>query len=254
MNEHVETEQFTRQNRTMPAGEIIAPVRRMEESRTCRECSQVFDLPPFRLAAQLVFVCPECSEKHAEEDQRQAALRTDATKARLEAWRRICPILFQETDPSKLPSPMKLQIALEQWQYGRRGLILHGVSGKGKSRIAWEIMKREFMAGRSIAVMDCTSGYDYSAKFVVSAAEAAKWVQHRMAVDLLLFDDVLKVKLTDSVEQALFAIVNSRTENGLPIIVTTNDTGDSLASRMTDDRGPALLRRLREFSKMIAFA
>lgn len=232
---------------TTPA-ELLSPAP--TATRTCRECQKPFDLPPFKLAAQLVHTCPECSERQAERDQHEALLR--AANYRAEAWKRVCPVLFQDTDPSKLPSPHKLQVAL-QWQYGRRGLILHGVSGRGKSRIAWEILKREFMSGRSVAVMDCTSGYDYSAKFALSAAEAARWVEHRMTVDLLLFDDVLKVKLTDSVEQALFAIVNSRTERGLPILCTTNDTGETLAARMTEDRGPALLRRLREFSQSISF-
>lgn len=224
---------------------------RIEEQRTCRECSQVFDLPPFRMAAQLVFVCPECSEKHAMQDQREALLR--AGNYREAAWQSVCPALFHDTDPSKLPSPHKLQQALAQWQFGRNGLILHGVSGKGKSRIAWEILKREFKAGRSIAVVDCTFGYEYASKFAASPAEAARFVGHRMTVDILLLDDALKVKLTDSVEQALFAIVNARSERGLPIIVTTNDTGETLASRMTEDRGPALLRRLREFSSAISF-
>jgi DNA replication protein DnaC len=140
-----------------------------------------------------------------------------------------------------------------RWSYGRQGLLLYGASGRGKSRIAWAILKREFMAGKSVEVLDCTFGFQYSSKFAVSAGDASRWVGGLMTVDLLLLDDVLKVKLTDSVEQALFAIVNSRTERGLPIIVTTNDTGESLAARMSDDRGPALLRRLREFSTTISF-
>lgn len=220
------------------------------QTRKCRECGNDFELPPYRFAAELVHVCPDCSERQAEIDQRETLQRAGCYRE--QSWKKFCPVLFQDTNPSSLPSPHKLQIA-QQWQYGRRGLILHGASGRGKSRIAWEILKREFMAGRSVAVMDCSFGYAYAAKFATSAAEAANWVDHRMTVDLLLFDDVLKVKLTDSVEQALFAIVNSRTEHGLPIIVTTNDTGDSLASRMSDDRGPALLRRLREFSTSISF-
>ena len=36
------------------------------------------------------------------------------------------------------------------------------------------------------------------------------------------------------------------------IIATTNDTGDTLAARLTDNRAPALVRRLREFCEMVA--
>jgi hypothetical protein len=218
--------------------------------RECRECQQPFELPPFRLAAELVFVCPDCSERHALNEQAEVVARSGIYRD--EAWKQFCPPLFMNTRPDLLPNPTKLEKAL-QWQFGPRGLIFHGDSGKGKSRIAWQLLKREFMAGRSIAVLDPTMGFDYSKKFGVSPAEASKWVEHKMNVDLLLLDDVLKVKLTDSVEQALFAIVNYRTERGLPILFTTNDTGETLKSRMSEDRGPALLRRLKEFSTPIAF-
>lgn len=219
-------------------------------TRICRECGKEFELPPFKVAAQFVHVCPECSERHAEADQRTVSER--ASHYRTLLWNQICPLIFQITEPARLPQPTKLEKAM-QWQYGPKGLILHGASGKGKSRIAWEVLKREFLSGRSIAVLDSVFSYDYSSKFASSPADASRWIEHKTAVDLLLLDDVLKAKLTDSVEQALFAIVNSRTECGLPIITTTNDTGDTLTERMSPDRGPALLRRLREFSTSISF-
>lgn len=109
------------------------------------------------------------------------------------------------------------------------------------------------MLGRSVAVLDCGFGFDYGAKFSVSAADAANWIEQKARVGLLLMDDTLKVKLTDSVEAALFMLVNYRTENELPIILTTNDTGETLQTRMSEDRGAALLRRLREFSTSITF-
>ena len=216
--------------------------------RACRECGFEFELPPYRLAAKLVHVCPKCSEEHAEREQREAATRAGLHRAEL--WNSICPPLFRNTDPSKLPSPTRLQVALN-WKYGPRGLLLHGDTGKGKSRIAWEVMKREFNARRTVAAIDGTFGFAYTEKFAQSTNEAARFINRLMGVDLLLMDDVLKVKLTDSVEQALFAIVDRRSEECLPIIVTTNDTGETLAERMTDDRGPALLRRLREFCQVI---
>jgi len=229
--------------------QVLEPTK--ETVRDCRECGQPFELPPFKLAVRFVHVCPACSEKHAEADQQAAKERSGLYRE--EGWKRICPPMFLDTDPSRLPSPSKLDLALK-WEYGPRGLTLHGSSGKGKSRIAWEIMKREHRNRRSVAALDGGFAYDYASKFAVSPAEAARYVEHKMLVDLLLLDDVLKAKLTDSVEQALFAIVNSRTERGLPFIVTTNDTGETLATRMSEDRGPALLRRLREFSQSIAFA
>lgn len=227
--------------------EILTSV---EQTRECRECRNPFELPPFKLAVKYVFVCPTCAERQAERDQREALLK--AGNYRAESWKTFCPAEFQSTEAHKLPSPTKLQQVLG-WPYGKRGLILHGISGRGKSRCAWELLKREYLAGRSVAVLDCGFGFDYGARFSASVADAARWIDQKARVDLLLMDDTLKIKLTDSVEAALFMLVNFRTENQLPIILTTNDTGETLEARMSDDRGAALLRRLREFSISISF-
>jgi hypothetical protein len=232
----------------MTVTEVISP--ETETTRNCRECGSEFDLPPFKIAAQFVFVCPKCSERHAEADQ--AELAKTCTARRLEAWAQICPPAFLDTESHKLPNPTKLEKAL-QWRFGARGLLLHGTTGKGKSRIAWQVLKREFLAGRSVASLDCGFGYDYASKFSIGAGEVQRYIAHKTSVDILLLDDVFKVKLTDSTEQALFAIVNRRTEYKLPIICTTNDTGDTLTARMSEDRGAALIRRLKEFSDVVTF-
>jgi len=58
-------------------------------------------------------------------------------------------------------------------------------------------------------------------------------------------------------EAALFTIIAQRTEQRRPIIATLNDTGASLANRMSGDRGDALVRRLydrlSDFAEAIAF-
>ncbi len=71
--------------------------------------------------------------------------------------------------------------------------------------------------------------------------------------DLLLLDDVFKGKLSDGLEQAIYSIISLRTENEKPTILTLNDVGETLLARMSPDRGPALVRRLREFCEMISF-
>ncbi|MBM3836338.1 MAG: ATP-binding protein [Verrucomicrobia bacterium] len=217
-------------------------------TKTCRECGQSFsmDYPAF---AKFVEVCPACSERHAEQDQRELLLRSATMRA--EAWRRICPPGFMDTQPHKLPRPSLLQKVLA-WEYGPRGLLLHGETGRGKSRCVWALLKREHQAGRSVRALDAKAAYDYGALFAKSCEVANEWLERLITADVLLLDDVFKSRLTDSFEQALFVLVTQRTERHRPLIVTCNDVGDFLLSRMSADRGVALVRRLREYTNQIS--
>ncbi|MEW6160158.1 MAG: ATP-binding protein [Verrucomicrobiota bacterium] len=217
--------------------------------KTCRECGESFILA-FPSLAPFVDVCPNCSEHHAIVDARQAL--AEAERARNDRWERLCPLEFRDTKLERLPVPNATKRVLA-WQYGPRGLILHGPTGTGKSRSSWLLLRREFKAGRRIVVMDYSAGIEYARQYSESTRTADNWVCARMECDLLFMDDVLKARLSDGFEAALFAIVAERTENGRPIIATTNDTGTSLEARMTDDRGAALVRRLREHCDSVTF-
>jgi len=218
-------------------------------AKTCRVCGGPFDLD-YPTLANFVHVCPACSDRQTEQDQRELVLRS--ANMRAEAWRRICPADFLDTQPHKLPRPSLLQRVLS-WQYGPHGLLLHGETGLGKSRCAWKLLEREHKSGRSVRALDAKAALDYGALFAKSCDVPNDWLDRLINADVLLFDDVFKSRLTDSFEQALFVIVTQRTEQKRPLLVTCNDVGDSLLVRMSPDRGPALIRRLREFTQDVAF-
>lgn len=195
-------------------------------------------------------LCDPCALNHAIEDQER--IKREAEAQRLSGWYTLCPPSYRDTAPDKLPRPKLLEKVL-RWPYGPRGIVLHGKTGLGKSRCAWLLVKREYDRGRSIMVLDHAAAYEYAAKFDKSTSEAALWVERLSKVGLLLLDDVFKAKFTDSFEQALFTIIGTRCEHKLPIILTTNDVGDSLTQRMTSDRGAAMVRRLRDHADPVAF-
>lgn len=233
--------------------EVKTPAQflRNETTVPCKgECGKTVEIP-FASLAQFGAYCGTCLDARNLQADRAAVARSRTIDA--SGWERICPPCFQNTEPSRLPSPTKLQRVL-QWQYGPKGLVLHGVTGIGKSRCLYELLKREFKAGRSICVMDHSSGYRYAEAYESGPNAVNRWVEHRCKVDILAFDDLFKAKLTESFEQVVFTITAQRTERGLPILMTTQDVGKTLEQRMSPDRGPALIRRLREFCEPISFS
>jgi hypothetical protein len=227
--------------------DYLAPVN---VRKTCRQCGELFDLPSYELAAQYVHSCVRCIDLEIQKTTLQAIERSKTE--RLARWSKICPLDFLATVPEALPQPEKLKEVLN-WRYGPRGLLLHGSTGKGKSRCAWVLLNREFEAGRTVKHLGVTAGLTYSAQYADSATQVQRWIEKFTNTDLLLLDDVFKSKFTDSFELAIFMIVEERVKNQKPIILTSNDTGPSLIQRMSPDRGEPLVRRLREYCTPINF-
>lgn len=182
-----------------------------------------------------------------------------AMKKREAVFATTCPSLYQKTDTSKLPQE-QLKKAMD-WKYGSRGLILLGDTGKGKSRVAWSLLKRllvddkplpDSRTSQNFVWFDATSfGHEIIRSYRDETADL--WLDKVCTCPLVFFDDLGKLKLTERAEVELFGVIERRCASELPIIVTTNDTGDSLAARMSDNRGPAMIRRLREFCEPIQF-
>lgn len=208
-------------------------------------------LTPFpSIARRHGILCATCADENNSKVLKEAQTRCQIIDA--SGWEKICPVEFQNTEAHKLPSPTKLQKVME-WKYGAKGLMLHGVTGQGKSRCLYALLKREFKSGRTIRVLTHDAGYRYAERFNDSPAEVLKWIEDKTHVDILALDDIFKVKLTESFEQALFTIISQRTERGKPVLLTCQDNGATLTARMSADRGAALVRRFREYCQAIGF-
>lgn len=221
--------------------------------KRCETCGTMFELEESGTVAdtllKFVKLCPPCREREGE--KRKEAKTTSIMQDREAVWRELCPPLFHDTDIAKLPRPEKTEQVLK-WS-GERGLLLHGQTRKGKSRSAWLLLRREFDKGRSIRVLDTMSGFEYGSTFSIGAKEAEEWVKQHCQCSILFMDDVFKVKLTDSFEAALFAILDYRLNHKKVLMATCNDTGDSLTARMSTDRGAAFVARLKECCDTISF-
>lgn len=169
-----------------------------------------------------------------------------------ELFSKLCPPLFRKTDVSRLPAGQYEQAM--QWKMGPTGLILRGQTGCGKTRIAWQLLKKlvDVDGVRGVMAFSCVS-FSNELNKGYKEGNAEDWIESVWKAPLVFFDDLGKLKFTERVEAELFGVIDYRVSHELPIIATTNDTGDSLANRMSDDRGPALVRRLREFCEVISF-
>ena len=173
--------------------------------------------------------CPACIEK-------ERALAEEQAKAAQESRLSGVPAAFRRTMREKLPHPDKLDMAL-RWQFGPEGLLLYGPTGCGKSRVAWEIGKRELAAGRDFRCVDGFELSKYPALCMSDSESARKFAESLAHAQILMLDDVFKAKATERVEELLFGVIDER----------------GLVGRLSADRCPALIRRLREYCQTIQF-
>ncbi len=219
-----------------PASDEQIAIWREEETRTCRSCRVIKATKEEVVFGPYCDWCRECGKSH-----------------RLTKFNSVCPNLYQKTDPARLPQNQLACILA--WKYGPKGMILLGETGLGKSRCAWQLIRRIMVEDEEsvkIKWFDCV-GFGHELSKHYHEEDAEEWLEDLATCPLVFFDDLGKLKLTERAEVELFGVIERRCSNELPIIATTNDTGDSLAARMTDNRGPAMIRRLREFCQPIQF-
>jgi DNA replication protein DnaC len=230
--------------------EIASSQITQKASRGCCSCGISIpldaDSPRWRDLDIHCDTCQKAADKKAEElFQEKHQMARDFLLSTI-------PSAFRNTIRARLPHPEKLDAAL-QWKFGPVGLLLYGPTGCGKSRVAWEVAKREVLASRKVK---CVSSFElsrYPSLFMADSGAATAFADELAGVELLILDDVFKAKQTERVEELLFAVLDERGQWERPCIVTLNDTGETLTARLSSDRGPALIRRLREYCQSIQF-
>ncbi len=117
----------------------------------------------------------------------------------------------------------------------RKGLILVGNNGVGKTHLACSIANELIKNGIPIIygtlinlLAELKNSYDIDNN--ISEMEIIKLYKK---VDLLIIDDLGKEKPSEWGLEKLFTIINSRYENNLPVIITTNYDQNSLINRLS---------------------
>ena len=188
-------------------------------------------------------ICEKCAAA-----QPATGVEADRTKA----FQELCPPLYQDTDPNHATLAGNPKLAeVVNWKYQPKGLVIRGSTRLGKTRAAWLLIKRLMLEGRSVKAMTCG---EFARQAAENAGDGARdWFDEMTKVDVLFVDDLGKSKLTERVESDLFDIIESRAANLKPCLFTTNFDGETLKGKMTNDRGDALISRIREFCQAVNF-
>ena len=216
------------------------------EFNHCHRCGKCYIVADRRGWSETMQFCADCVPTVA------AELAVEERQRHADSFAQICPPLYRNTDPARLPAAQHAKVMA--WQYGATGLLLHGETGKCKTRCAWlRLQKFHIEEQRRFVWFDSVSFSHAITKHFGPDGKSERWLDEVNNAALVFLDDLGKCRLTERGEAELFGIVESRMANMRPIIATTNFVGTTLAGGLRPDIGSALVRRLRECCDAIAF-
>src|SRR5687768_8404145 len=136
--------------------------------RECCQCGAPIECYTPEAKRALDVTCPAClAQRHSAE----ARIMQEARERRRNLLMGVVPPAFLETDRNKLPKPEMLENAMDLWLGSSKGLLLYGATGTGKTRVAWEIVKREIQAGRSVKTVNAFELAKYPGLFAAGRSE-----------------------------------------------------------------------------------
>lgn len=197
-------------------------------------------------------LCSPCRAKDREAQERAAAIAESQAKARagaISATEAAFPEVIRETVLDRL-DPRLAKVAEEYDPKARESWILFGATRVGKTRTAYLLAKRYSQ------VIGRPASFYTMRRFESIIDRSFREKKHAEVLDgliecpFLVIDDFGKEKLTERLAVDLFAILDERTSNRRPTLITTNLNGDLLESKFAAvdaNLAAALVARLREF-------
>ena len=165
------------------------------------------------------------------------------------------PEEFRSTDVARLPQGLQNVIGKKNF-VNSRSLLLHGPSGLGKTRAAWKILEIWWVDNGGPEHMTFTMR-----RMQNQLEESHEKGKHLKLLDsiidtpMLFMDDLGKEKLTPRLASDIFAIIDERSVNHRPCLITTNFNSTGLTERFQDpEMGTALVRRLKDYYDIVGTA
>lgn len=133
--------------------------------------------------------------------------------------------------------PAHIQAKVDAVRETRRGLYLHGSVGTGKTHVAYGIYKhlRDDLHLRASFHNTTELMFDIKRDFDRNAYDKMRWDERLTEFNgVLILDDIGAERLTDFVAETFYLIINSRYNDMLPTIFTSNLPIAELAERIGD--------------------
>ena len=234
-------------------------IRENGESK-CRECGEHIEnfrqecIVPDFMGGALWYpwyaVCESCLERlELLGDQAEPS----QSEKREREYLSICPLAMRETDASRLNYDLIHKVC--SMPLSKKGLIFNGKTGTGKTRTMW-LLVRELMVNRglNVRVYDSTELKNELLEAREKRYAYKDLIEALVRCDILCIDDLGKEKTSDTWEQDLFAIIDRRTLNYKPMVITTNFVrGDMKEHYRNQGTLEPMFRRLAECFNLIPF-
>lgn len=192
-------------------------------------------------------------------DRGAMASRLKEQTARAVRYSRACPFKGDlKTNLFDLKFRDK-DAVMSAFHVAKRSVTMAGTTGRGKTRIAWLLVEQPFIEGKSVRVFTHTSlkgALDEKSR--LGRGEMSAFVRALVDCDVLLIDDLGQADMCRYensllIEEQTFHILDSRlTDLNKRTILTTQFNRETLAARMSPERGAAMVRRILELTVCFA--
>jgi|GEM_PF-4905091 len=234
--------------------QILKTMPRVSEDAThCSECGKELSSNAVQYVNGLGFCDDSCERVYNH--------RIDCADGIAAAKEKYLRPLYIDTDIARLGLPKDKSSKVLSWQSfprSPRGMIIHGATGAGKTRLLTLLLKRLIernlygVSEESLEVfyageLECAIMQSFKKPY-----EYAGLIDLLSRVKLLVIDDFGKEKFTERYEVSVFNIFERRAAGLRPTIITTNCVGNTLKARFSDmDNFVPFYRRLLEFNETI---
>jgi DNA replication protein DnaC len=167
-------------------------------------------------------------------------------------WECEIPIFYKATTLEKLPLPnlsaRLMALDLDNTE-DATGVYLFGPTGGGKTRTVY-LLAHQLIKTKGWSVRYLRGG-QFQREIVNRTRPGGTddldaWLSDISEAELLIIDEVEKIRFSPRVESEFFELLEERLSNWKALILVSNADASGLCSRMTEDFAEAVERRIEE--------